>query len=177
MIPELSQDQLQGLRSRAEARFYEECRRQLPADALVIYSANWIYRDGRGRLLEGEADFTVVVPRSGVFTIEVKGGGVSFEAGSGRWWSLDRNGTAHNIKDPFRQASNERHAVKDQLLGHPTWRRWRGSRITLGHAVMLPDIHDAHPLIGPDRQRDFIGIDTDMNALGPWLIKLQAFWW
>lgn len=176
MIPELTQDQLRGLPSRAEARFYEECRRQLPADVLVVYSANWIYRDGRGRLLEGEADFTIAVPRSGVFAVEVKGGGVSFDALTGRWLSLDRNGSTHEIKDPFRQASNERHAIKDQLLGHPTWRRWRGNRLTLGHAVMLPDIHDARPLLGPDRQRDFIGIDTDITALAPWLERLQAFW-
>lgn len=176
MIPDLTQDQLRGLKSRAEARFYEECRRQLPADVLVIYSANWIYRDGRGRLLEGEADFTIVVPQGGLFAVEVKGGGVSFDAGTGRWSSLDRNRVAHEIKDPFRQASNERHAIKDQLLGHPSWRRWRGTRPTLGHAVMLPDIHDARPLLGPDRQRDFIGIDSDMPALVPWLTRLQAFW-
>lgn len=176
MIPALTQDQLRGLRSRAEARFYEECRRQLPADVLVIYSANWIFRDGGGRLLEGEADFTIVVPQSGVFAVEVKGGGVSFEAETGRWSSLDRNRAAHEIKDPFKQASGERHAIKDQLLGHRTWRRWRGTRPTLGHAVMLPDIHDARPLLGPDRQRDFIGIDSDMTALVPWLARLQAFW-
>lgn len=177
MIPHLTQDQLRSLKSRAEARFYEECRRQLPPDVLVIYSANWIYRDGRGRLLEGEADFTIVVPQSGIFTVEVKGGGVSFDAGTGRWSSLDRNRVAHEIKDPFRQASNERHAIKDQLLGHPNWRRWRGSRLMLGHAVMLPDVPDARPLLGPDRQRDFIGIDADMPALVAWLARLRAFWW
>jgi len=55
-------------------------------------------------------------------------------------------------------------------------RRWRGTRLTLGHAVMLPDIHDARPLLGPDRQRDFIGIDSDIAALVPWLARLQAFW-
>jgi hypothetical protein len=176
MLPELTHEQLRGLKSRAEARFYEECRRQLPDDILVIYSANWIYRDGRGHLLEGEADFTIVVPQSGVFAIEVKGGGVSFDAATGRWQSLDRNSVAHDIKDPFRQASNERHAIKDQLLGHPLWRRWRGARLTLGHAVMLPDIHNARPLLSPDRQRDFIGIDTDLGELVPWLTRLQAFW-
>ena len=134
MIPDLTHDQLRGLKSRAEARFYEECRRQLPADVLVIYSANWIYRDGRGRLLEGEADFTIVVPQGGLFAVEVKGGGVSFDAGTGRWSSLDRNRVAHEIKDPFKQASNERHAIKDQLMGHPSWRRWRGTRPKIGRA-------------------------------------------
>lgn len=176
MLPELTEEQLRGLKSAAEARFYEECRRQLPADVLVIYSLNWIYRNGRGWLVEGEADFTIVVPQSGVFAVEVKGGGVSFDAAKGRWQSIDRNGVVHDIKDPFRQANSERHALKDQLLGHGLWRRWRGARVTLGHAVMLPDIHDAQPLLAPGRQRPIIGVDTDIVALVPWLARLQAFW-
>jgi hypothetical protein len=176
MLPELSNDQLLSLKSQAEARFYAECRRQLPDDIVVIYSANWIYRDGRDRLLEGEADFTIVVPKSGVFTVEVKGGGVSFDAATGKWQSIDRKGATHDIKDPFRQASNERHAIKDQLFGHPRWCYWRGKYLTLGHAVMLPDIHDVKPLLSPERQRDFIGVDTDMAALSAWLVKLQTFW-
>ena len=176
MLPELTEEQLRGLKSQAEARFYEECRRQLPADVLVLYSVNWIFRNGRGWLLEGEADFTIVVPQSGVFAVEVKGGGVSFDAATGRWQSIDRNNVTHDIKDPFRQAAGERHALKDQLLGHALWRRWRGTRMTLGHAVMLPDIHDGQRLVAPDRQRPIIGVDTDMVALVPWLAQLQAFW-
>ena len=176
MLPELSDEQLREFRSRAEARFYEECRRQLPNDILVIYSATWLYRDGRGHLREGEADFTIIVPQSGIFTVEVKGGGVSFDAANGQWCSVDRNGTTHDIKDPFRQASNERHAIRDQLIGHQLWRRWRGTRMTLGHAVMLPDIKDARQLLGPDRQRQIIGIDEDMSNLVPWLDRLTRFW-
>lgn len=176
MLPELTDVQLQGLRSQAEARFYEECRRQLPAEILVIYSINWIFRDGRGRLLEGEADFTIVVPRSGIFAVEVKGGGVSFDAQTGQWQSIDRFGTRHEINDPFQQASNERHAIREQLFGHPLWRRWQGGRLTLGHAVMLPDIHDALALVGPNRQRAIIGVDTDITSLRTWLASLQTFW-
>ncbi|QPI41635.1 MULTISPECIES: nuclease-related domain-containing DEAD/DEAH box helicase [Pectobacterium] len=176
MLPELTREQLRGLKSQAEARFYEECRRQLPADVLVLYSINWIFRNDRGWLLEGEADFTIVMPQSGVFAVEVKGGGVSFDAVTGRWQSIDRNSTVHDIKDPFRQAAGERYALKDQLLGHALWRQWRGTRVTLGHAVMLPDIHDAQRLVAPDRQRPIIGIDTDIVALVPWLARLQAFW-
>ena len=176
MIPTLTVEQLRGLKSQAEARFYEECRRQLPDDVLVIYSANWVFRNGKGWLLEGEADFVIAVPQSGVFAIEVKGGGVSFEAPTGRWQSIDRRGDKHDIKDPFRQASGERHAIKDQLLGHALWRRWRGTRLTLGHAVVLPDIDDARPLLAPDRQRPTIAVTADVLALGPWLDQLLAFW-
>lgn len=65
MIPQLNEEQLKAFPSRAEARFYQACRDRLPEDIVVIYSANWIYRDPRGRINEGEADFTVLSPRGG----------------------------------------------------------------------------------------------------------------
>lgn len=176
MIPELTQDQLREIPSRAEVRFYEECRRQLPADVLVIYSTTWLYRDTRGQLREGEGDFAIVDPRSGVFAIELKGGGVSVDGTTGRWVSIDRHGARHEIKDPFRQASKERYALRDQLSGHALWRRWRGTRLLLGHAVMLPDIHDVNPLVGPDRARPLIGIDDNMRDLTTWFAQVVAFW-
>lgn len=176
MIPELTQDQLRELPSRAEARFYEACKRQLPANVLVIYSTTWLYRDGRGQLREGEGDFAIIDPRSGVFAIELKGGGVSVDGSTGRWASIDRHGTRHEIKDPFRQASKERYALRDQLTGHLLWRRWRGTQLLLGHAVMFPDIHDVIPLVGPDRARQLIGIDDNMRDLVAWFAQVVAFW-
>lgn len=92
MIPELADEQLRAFRSRAEARFYEACRDQLPAGLVVVHSAGWIYRDARGRLREGEADFTILDPQAGVLAVEVKGGGVAFDASTGRWFSVDREG-------------------------------------------------------------------------------------
>lgn len=75
MIPQLNAEQLRAFPSRAEARFYEACRDQLPEDQLVIYSAKWLYRDNRGRINEGEADFTVLSPTMGILAVEVKGAG------------------------------------------------------------------------------------------------------
>lgn len=176
MIPELTEEQLRAFRSRAEARFYEACRDQLSADVVVIHSASWIYRDARGRLREGEADFTILVPRAGVFAVEVKGGGVAFDAATGRWYSVDREGQRHEIKDPFKQASGERHALLDQLSGHPAWRQWIGARLTIGHAVMLPDINDSTPLRGPDRPREIIGVNGDVRSANQWLDRVVRFW-
>mgnify|MGYP000874455352 CR=1 FL=1 len=176
MIPALAGEQLRALRSRAEARFYEACRDQLPADVVVIHSASWVYRDARGRLREGEADFTILVPQAGVLAVEVKGGGVAFDAGAGRWYSVDREGQRNEIKDPFKQASGERHALLDQLTGHPMWRRWAGTRLTLGHAVMLPDINDSTPLRAPDRPREIIGVNADVRAASQWLGRVMRFW-
>lgn len=176
MIPQLKGEQLKAFPSRAEARFYEACRDGLPEDLVVIYSANWIYRDVRGRLNEGEADFTVLSPHGGVLVVEVKGGGVSFEAATGAWHSVDRNGRQNAIKDPFKQASKERHALLDQITGHASWRQWAGARLTIGHAVMLPDIVDPSPLVGPDRQREIVGVNADIQNIAEWHDRVMRFW-
>lgn len=176
MIPMLNGEQLLDLQSRAEARFYQACRDQLPADFLIIYSAAWLYRDGRGRITEGEADFTLVSPTLGILVVEVKGGGVKFEPSTGLWHSVDRNGQANLIKDPFKQAQRERHALAYQITGHASWRQFGGSQFRLGHAVVFPDINDANPLLGPDRQRDFIGINADLTDVPRWVARVMQFW-
>lgn len=176
MIPVLNDEQLRAFRSRAEARFYEACRDQLPNEIVVVHSAGWIYRDARGRVREGEADFTILAPQAGIFAVEVKGGGVAHDAGSGKWYSVDRHGERHEIKNPFRQASNERHALLDQMTRHSTWRQWKGNRLTLGHAVVFPDISDSTALQGPDRPRAIIGVARDIAELGVWLDRVSRFW-
>lgn len=176
MIPQLSEEQLKAFPSRAEARFYVACRDRLPEDIVVIYSTNWIYRDARGRLKEGEADFTVLSPQGGLLAVEVKGGGVSFDAATGAWHSVDRNGKQNAIKDPFKQASKERHALLDQITGHASWRQWAGARFTIGHAVMLPDIGDPTPLLGPDRQRELVGVNADIQSIAQWHDRVMRFW-
>lgn len=176
MIPQLNEDQLRAFPSRAEARFYEACRDSLPDDLVVIYSANWIYRDARGRLNEGEADFTILSPHGGALAVEVKGGGVTFDPASGAWHSVDRRGERNPIKDPFKQASKERHALLDQITGHASWRQFGGARLTIGHAVMLPDIGDPTPLLGFDRQREIVGVNADIQNIVRWYDRVMRFW-
>lgn len=176
MIPLLEGARLQDLQSRAEARFYEVCRDQLPADVLVIYSAAWLYRDNRGRINEGEADFTLISPTLGVLVVEVKGGGVNFDPRTGLWHSVDRNGRANPIKDPFKQAQDERHSLRYQIEGHANWRQFSGRDFPLGHAVVFPDINDAAPLLGPNRQREFIGVNADLADLNRWVAGVMRFW-
>lgn len=176
MRPILSEDQLRSLPSQAEARFYRACRDQLPNDVLVIHSASWVYRDKLHQLREGEADFTLAFPTAGLLTVEVKGGGISLDASSGAWSSIDRFGATHAIKDPFRQAQSEKHAILDQIKGHPKWRRWQGQRVISGHAVFFPDLHDVAPLVQTGRVRQLIGGQTDLIQLQAWATQVCAFW-
>ena len=176
MIPQLHPEQLKAFPSRAEARFYEACRDGLPDETVVIYSANWIFRNAKGRINEGEADFIILSPLGGVLAVEVKGGGVLFNSATGAWHSVDRNGHHNPIKDPFKQASAERHSLLDQIKGHASWRQWSGERLSIGHAVMLPDILDSSQLVGPDRQREIVGVNADIQNVSQWIDRVMRFW-
>ena len=173
--PELTEDDLRSLASRAEARLYRALRDQLRAGDLVIHSAQWLYHARTGALVEGEADFTVFRPDGGFLTIEVKGGGIARDPISGKWSSIDRQGHRHIIKDPFRQAQSERFAILDQLKGYPDWHRWPGTRILCGHAVLLPDIEDPTPLLGPGRPREIVGVRRDLDRLEDWIADVMRF--
>lgn len=176
MRPELNEDQLRELRSRAEAQVYCALRDQLTPDILVIHSLCWVYRDSTGRVREGEADFTVFIPATGFLTLEVKGGGVDHDGITGEWTSLDRNGNTHPIKDPFEQAKKERFAVRDQLQGHVEWRKWSGRRLLCGHAVVFPDLTNVASLVGPSRPRALIGSHNDLDHLSTWITNAVRFW-
>lgn len=176
MRPELKEQDLGSLGSQAEAKVYRALRDELSDDVLVIHSLAWTYRTGRSELVEGEADFTLFFKNAGFLTIEVKGGGVTYNATSGMWSSIDRKGISHPIKDPFRQARKERFAVLDQIKGHADWRKWRGQRIQAGHAVFFPDLDDGSPLVGPDRPADIIGTKNDLQHLDAWIARAIHFW-
>lgn len=176
MRPELTDEQLRALSSRAEARVYEALRAQLPDDALVIHSVRWLYRTRRGTISEGESDFTVFLPETGFLTIEVKGGGIALDGRTGAWSSTDQSRIAHPIKDPFLQATRQRHAILDQLRGHTNWRRWTGRWLHCGHAVLFPDVRSPAPFIGPDRPVEIIGVHSDLPRLTHWIARVLRFW-
>src|SRR5947207_7923462 len=142
MRPELKEADLDRLSSQAEAKVYRALD-GLSNDVLVIHSLSWTYKTRRGELVEGEADFTLFFGNAGFLTIEVKGGGVAYNATAGMWSSIDRKGVSHPIKDPFRQARKERFAVLDQIKGHAEWRKWHGRRIQAGHAVFFPALDNS----------------------------------
>ena len=54
------------------------------------------------RQADGEADFVMIHPDHGVLVVEVKGGRI--RTSEGEWYSVDRHGAEHEIKNPFEQA-------------------------------------------------------------------------
>jgi hypothetical protein len=114
--------------------------KKLPDDWIILHHVSWQSKRG-GREGDGEADFIVLHPYKGMLVLEVKGGGINVEMG--RWFTINRHGTRHSIKNPYEQAVASKHALVAWLRGHGL-----GLRVRVGHAVAFPHMQSL-PLIGP----------------------------
>jgi hypothetical protein len=101
----------------------------------VFHSVSWHRGEGKP---DGEADFLIAHPELGFLVLEVKGGGIDFDAGSGRWTSRNRKGDVNPIHDPFDQALAAKHAIIGELLGDPRWPPRR--RVQIGYGVVFPSM-------------------------------------
>lgn len=91
----------------------------------------------RGHKPYGEVDFVVVIPRGGVFCLEVKGGRVACR--DGEWETTDRNGQTERLRrSPFLQARDCMFAVRDAVLSRAPVGFPAG--VVYGYAVVMPDV-------------------------------------
>ncbi|HXF36459.1 MAG TPA: NERD domain-containing protein [Actinomycetota bacterium] len=123
-------------RSRAEVLAFSALERALSDDWVVLHHVCWIQREeGRGARDE-EADFVLAHPRLGALVVEVKGGELRYDAGTG-WTSVSRSGAAHPLdRDPFDQAKDRAHSLGRFLRSLPGWPKGWGP---IGYAVCFPD--------------------------------------
>jgi hypothetical protein len=97
-------------------------------------------------------------PRLGVLVIEIKGGGINYDAQTGQWSSTDRNGMVHPIDDPVNQARKSRYALFENLRDMPGWDRSRW--LTIGQVVAFPDVHVENTSLRLDLPREIV-FDAD----------------
>lgn len=115
---------------------------------VAVHQVNWqTIRNGKPS--DGEADFVILVPELGIITLEVKGGGIDVE--KGRWYSTDRHGTRHDIKNPVEQAKDSKFA----LIHFINKSCPRLKNIKIVHAVAFPDITFSSDL-GMDCPRNIV---------------------
>lgn len=169
VFPELSESQLGELPSRAEARLYAALRDQLPSAFVVFFQVGWILRAERGEARDGEADFLVAHPDLGWLCIEVKGGGISFDANTGSWHSVDRHGVRHAIKNPVDQALRAKYSIRAKLSENKQWADLGLSKALRGHAVFFPDVGDIRSFVRPDLPRALVGSAGDLGACRHWI--------
>ena len=166
---------LKGLnvRSQAEIELFDTFQQQLSDHFTVIHSVAWLgIRKSGAPPTDGEADFVVLHPRMGILIMEVKGGKIGIDSQSG-WYTVRRDNTSSNIKDPFDQVRRNKYALRDKIRSLPNW---QGPVPSLGHAVAFPDGVIDLPALGPDRPSEIILMHTDLEDIESWIRDCMKFW-
>ena len=148
----------------SERRLYEQLRGVLPDSWTVIHSQRFLRtarRRSRVPPREGEIDFLILDPTRGLLALEVKGGRVQRTPDG--WYSTDRHGQRHSIKDPGRQVSGAIRNLGKYLNDNAPCFGHRGHR-WYGWGVVLPDVETRGDL-GADLPRPVIVAGSDLVDL------------
>jgi hypothetical protein len=141
----------------AELRVFQALS-NLPERYRVFYSLHWQNDSKETGAYEGEADFIIANPDKGLVVLEVKGGGITFDGTSGKWYSQRKAGNVYEIKDPVEQGRRSHYEIKNRLEKLPGW---PARPLNIWHAVCFPDVHlKETKYLKPDLPRQEI-IDAD----------------
>ena len=127
---------------------------------------------------QGEADFVVIIPEKGTFTLEVKGGTIYRDRGI--WYSQNRFGVSNMINDPVKEADKASQACKGFVSRHP--RNPVGDKLegtVFGFGVMFPDcsFHDKIALVElADEQLADADDCVSAKTLKAYMLRLADFW-
>lgn len=79
-------------------------------DWIILHSLNLSQHTRR---LYGEIDFLLLIPKAGIFVLEVKGGDV--KCIDGVWQFIDRHGNVNRNKSPFNQARDAMFSLQTEI--------------------------------------------------------------
>ena len=113
----------------------------------------------RGKKPYGEIDFVIIIPNEGIVCLEVKGGGISVKDGD--WFSEDRHGETHPIKNPFAQARESMFGLKDYIEDRGP-ANVQKNRLPIGYMAIFPS-SDCPPLT-PEFERRQVIDRGDLDA-------------
>ena len=176
IIPDLTDAQLNELPSQGESKVYRALRHNLPNDYVVLFQVGWILRRRGDRARDGETDFLICHPKLGCLCVEVKGGGVGFDATTGEWFSIDRRRRKHKINNPIDQALRAKYSIRSKLKEHPRWGVLSPDKALFGHAVFFPDIGNADALSRANLPAALVGTARDLRNLRGWIDSIFAYW-
>jgi AAA domain len=169
MIPESCDETTE---SPAERRLFERIRDTTGDELVAFHSVAWLVR-ARGRPRQGEADFVLAHPEYGAVAVEVKGGGIRYDATTGKWCSAGRDREVF-IKDPARQAQNAMFRLRDLMTRSA---RGGGQGVALGSAVCFPDTRVDARSLRVDLPREIVIDHRDLRKLEARLDALFRYWY
>lgn len=150
--------------SSAEEKFYALCMQQLGSEWHVYYSCTLSTIESAG-MADNEADFVLYHPKHGVIVIEVKGGRISYDASSDRYFSKNRHGQSFPIKNPFQQAL----VWKSRFI---RFARKNNLRVPVTHAVCFPSVNENEIPVSAEVEPAIIIGQGKMENLEQSLIKM-----
>ena len=151
----------------AEVAIYEALAATLPDPWVVWYSRPWLGLTHTGAERDGEADFVIASPLTGFLTLEVKGGAINFDAGTGAWASEDRYGIVHSIKDPIQQAQSSKHVLLAKLKEDPAW---TGQWLRMRHGVVFPHADVPSRAVNAAAPREIFCDRAQVKDLAAWVV-------
>lgn len=176
MIPELSDEQLEEIESKAERKLYTIFKDNLPDSYYVFSQVSWILKKEDREAKDGETDFVICHQKYGYLCIEVKGGGISVDATKNEWFSIDYEGSKNNIKDPIQQVKSAKYSILHKLKESGTWTKLKEKKIGIGHSVFFPDVKDANPFVRADMPIELIGVASNVQQIKKWVEGCFQYW-
>jgi hypothetical protein len=146
---------------------------QMADDFVVFYSVAWQSR-ANGRARDGEADFVIAHPNFGILVLEVKGGSISFNAATGEWTTIGREGVQRGIKDPVEQARGSRYSLLEKLNELPGWDSNRF--VNMAHAVCFPSINVPAESLRLDLPREIIIDRADIAEMQQAILRIFEYY-
>lgn len=157
----------------AEIKVFRKIGEELGDGIVAFYSRPWLGLKPNGEEIDGECDFVIADPESGVLVIEVKGGAIEYDPEHGSWTSTDRMGFRHKIKNPVDQARTSKHQLLDKLRKPPAdFTRY----INIRHCVIFPDSVKPREDLALDMPKEIVCFmeDFEHNFRG-WVKKRLDF--
>jgi hypothetical protein len=162
-----------NVKSPAEKLLFEVFESQLDENFHVLHSVAWIEIRRKGnKPSDGEIDFVILHPKMGILLLEVKGGLIGRDENS-HWYTIRKDGTQADIKNPFEQVKENKYALIKKLRSLPNWTH---DLPTIGHAVAFPDgtIDDLE--FGADIPSEIVMLHNHLGNTGKWLSDCFKFW-
>ena len=156
---------------KSEKRVYFSLKELLDNDHYVFHSLEWV-SSVNDYVKIGEIDFLIYHRKKGIIVCEVKGGRIFQRDNDGKWFSTDKRGNKHWIKDPGKQAQRSARTIEQELRKKPRFRK--SNIISVGHCVIFPDTSFPHSV--PHIPKDIIIDAPKQEIIDRVISSIYDFW-
>lgn len=137
----------------SERKLLRQLQKQLPQTWTVLSNVTWATKDERGTVSDGQSDFVVLVPDSGMVVVEVKGSREFWIGQDGMWYRRGHDGEEVLVSpSPPEQAMKNMYKLAGIVQQKGAWPRFPGRYSWLvaypsGVASNVPAMFDSSTMV------------------------------